>query len=120
VREHGAEGALVFGEAVCSLPMSEVDRPDAVTGPARQTGAVAAGPLNGGRIDAQPQAGQCGCCLRGVRLHPFAGLGLDSMKRLETKRQFSAVAQMVGFGPRRSKCLIFQWGLSNSLSAISN
>jgi len=28
---------------------------------------------------------------------------MDSMKRLEAKRQFSAVAQMVGFGLRRVK-----------------
>ena len=28
-----------------------------------------------------------------------------------------AVAQMVGFGRNRKKCLIFQWGLTDSLSA---
>jgi hypothetical protein len=33
------------------------------------------------------------------------------MKRLGAKRQFSAVAQMVGFGPRRSKMLYFSMGV---------
>jgi hypothetical protein len=32
---------------------------------------------------------------------------------------FSGVAQTVGFGLGRSKCSIFQWGLTDSLSAIS-
>jgi uncharacterized membrane protein YqjE len=36
---------------------------------------------------------------------------LDSMNRLEAKRQFSAVAQMVGFGPRRSKMPYLSMGV---------
>jgi hypothetical protein len=43
---------------------------------------------------------------------------MDSMKRLEAKRQFSAVAQMVGFGLRRSKMLYLQCELTDTLSAI--
>jgi hypothetical protein len=36
---------------------------------------------------------------------------MDSMKRLEAKRQFSAVAQMVDFGLRRSKMLYLSMGV---------
>jgi hypothetical protein len=36
---------------------------------------------------------------------------MDSMKRLEAKRQFSAVAQLVGFDPRRSKMLYLSTGV---------
>jgi hypothetical protein len=45
---------------------------------------------------------------------------MDSMKTLEAKRQFSAVAQMVAF--RSSKvenAIIFQGELTGTLSAIS-
>jgi hypothetical protein len=36
---------------------------------------------------------------------------MDSMKRLEAKRQFSAVAQMVDFSPRSSKMLYLSIGI---------
>jgi hypothetical protein len=39
------------------------------------------------------------------------------MKRLERKRQFSAVAKVVGFALKSKKCFIFQWGLTDTLSA---
>jgi hypothetical protein len=39
---------------------------------------------------------------------------------VEGEIPFPAVAQRVGFGPGRSKkCLIFQWGLTDSLSAAA-
>jgi hypothetical protein len=44
---------------------------------------------------------------------------MDSMKRLEGKRQFSAVAQTVGFGIESQKCFIFQGELTDSLSAAA-
>jgi len=36
---------------------------------------------------------------------------MDFMKSLEAKRQFSAVAQMVGFGPGKSKMLHLSMGI---------
>jgi hypothetical protein len=36
---------------------------------------------------------------------------MDFMKRLEAKRQFSAVAQMVGFGRRKSEMLYLSMGI---------
>lgn len=36
---------------------------------------------------------------------------MDFMKRLEAKRQFSAVAQMVGFGPGKSNMLYLSMGV---------
>jgi hypothetical protein len=42
---------------------------------------------------------------------------MDSMKRLEAKRQFSAVAQSWVLTQEGQKCLIFQWGLTDTLSA---
>jgi hypothetical protein len=62
--------------------------------------AVAAGPLNGGRIDA-PQAGQCGCCLCGVRLHPFASLGLGSMKKIRGETRVFDRSSNGGSWPRK-------------------
>jgi hypothetical protein len=35
---------------------------------------------------------------------------MDSMERLEAKRQFLAVAQTVGFGPEKSKMLYLSTG----------
>jgi hypothetical protein len=40
-------------------------------------------------------------------------------EKTEAKRQFSGVAQMVGFGLRRKKGFIFQWELTDTLSARS-
>jgi hypothetical protein len=38
---------------------------------------------------------------------------------VEGEIHFPAVAQTVGFGLGRSKCLIFQWGFTDTLSAAA-
>jgi hypothetical protein len=49
---------------------------------------------------------------RSPRRKPVFGRAtMDSKKRLEAKRQFSAVAQVVGFGSKRSKMPYLSMGV---------